>query len=149
MVWTAFTEAGKLEISFVRTDMNSEAYQQLLNDELLPFIRKNKNRKFIFQQDNARIHVSRSTKCWFQDNGIDTLEWPPHSSDLNPIHDLWGIIARDLYSEGKKYKNIDELKQAILKSWDAIPNETLKSLSKSMYHKIFMVGFKKGHKVVH
>ena len=147
MVWAAFSRAGKLGISFVKPRMNSAMYQEVLKDRLLSFIRQNKEETFTFQQDNARIHISKSTKLWFQDNKIDLLDWPACSPDLNPIENLWGIIVRDIYHEGKKYNNTNELTEAILKSWNSVPEETLKKLSNSMYRRVFMIGAKKGSSI--
>uniref|UniRef100_A0A1I7XRC8 HTH_Tnp_Tc3_1 domain-containing protein n=1 Tax=Heterorhabditis bacteriophora TaxID=37862 RepID=A0A1I7XRC8_HETBA len=40
------------------------------------------NRSFIFQQDNATIHASRSTKTRLKNNDVNTLDWPsPLESD--------------------------------------------------------------------
>jgi transposase len=39
-------------------------------------------------QDNAPIHTARVVKEWFEMNGIDTIDWPPYSLDLNPIEHI-------------------------------------------------------------
>uniref|UniRef100_A0A1I7WMY7 HTH_Tnp_Tc3_1 domain-containing protein n=1 Tax=Heterorhabditis bacteriophora TaxID=37862 RepID=A0A1I7WMY7_HETBA len=31
---------------------------------------------FTFQQENATIHTSRSTKTWLEDIDVDTIDWP-------------------------------------------------------------------------
>ena len=36
-------------------------------------------------QDNALIYTAKVIKKWFSDMGINVLEWPPYSPDLNPI----------------------------------------------------------------
>jgi transposase len=36
-------------------------------------------------QDNASIHTAHKVKDWFEENGIQTTDWPPYSPDLNPI----------------------------------------------------------------
>ena len=77
-------------------------------------------------------------------NNVDVLPWPSRSPDLNPIENLWGAIVRDIYREGKKYNNSNELKNAIIQSWESIPEETIKALSESMYNRIFKIGVKKG-----
>ena len=44
---------------------------------------------FLFMQDNAPFHIGRLVREWLEENGIDVLEWPPCSLDLNPIEHLW------------------------------------------------------------
>jgi hypothetical protein len=39
----------------------------------------------VFQQDNARIHLAKDTKEWFETHGVYVEDWPAHSPDLNPI----------------------------------------------------------------
>jgi hypothetical protein len=42
--------------------VNSEKYQEILQEFLLPFINEQNSSDIIFQQDNAKPHVSKSTK---------------------------------------------------------------------------------------
>ncbi|KAG9288771.1 hypothetical protein G9A89_023068 [Geosiphon pyriformis] len=42
--------------------------------------------KAIFQEYNAPIHKCEFVKALQNDFGIVTLEWPPQSPDISPIH---------------------------------------------------------------
>uniref|UniRef100_A0A8R1E5Q3 Tc1-like transposase DDE domain-containing protein n=1 Tax=Caenorhabditis japonica TaxID=281687 RepID=A0A8R1E5Q3_CAEJA len=76
MVWGAFSSAGFLDLAFVACWMNNSDYQEVLPDYLLPFRRRFSRRQFIFQQDNAAVHVSISTTDWFRAKNVDVLLWP-------------------------------------------------------------------------
>ena len=57
----------------------------------LPFIQGVTNG--IFQQDNARPHMARST-LWFSDkNNVNVMPLPACSSDLSSIENLWDMIG--------------------------------------------------------
>jgi transposase len=43
---------------------------------------------FIYQQDNASIHIVKDTEKWFKDTGITATEWPLNSPDMNPIEHI-------------------------------------------------------------
>lgn len=136
MVWGAFTSFGKLDLAFTSSKMKSEDYQNVLKLSLLPF--KSRYRRFplIFQQDNASIHVSKSTKDWFERNRVTVMEWPARSPDLNPMENLWGILVRRIYANNRQYQTVDELKEAILEAWNSIEPDILTNLVASMPKRI-------------
>lgn len=139
MIWAAFSATGKLEILFTTHRMNSGDYQKVLRQGLLPFLRLHRGQGFIFQQDNAPIHDSRSTMRWLRAQRVAVLDWPPCSPDLNPIENLWGILARRVYAENRQFQNVAELRTAIERAWQEIDQNTINNLVKSMQNRIFQV----------
>ncbi|KAI3368309.1 hypothetical protein L3Q82_007830 [Scortum barcoo] len=45
---------------------------------------------FLLMQDNARPHVAGVCQQFLQDEGIDAMDWPARSPDLNPIEHILG-----------------------------------------------------------
>ena len=76
---------------------------------------------------------------WFKSKNIDLIEWPALSPDLNPIENLWGILARRVYANGKQFKTKEELKTAIVRSWKEIDQSECQNLINSMPNRIFEV----------
>ena len=139
MVWGAFSALGKLELAFTSSRMDGNEYQKILQNHYIPFKNRFRRLQLTFQQDNASMHVLRSTKAWFESKGINLMDWPARSPDLNPMENLWGILVRRIYANNKQYGTKEELQQAILDAWDNVENSVLNNLVNSMPNRIFDV----------
>lgn len=137
MVWGAFCFHGQFPIAWITTTMNSAAYVELLETQLIDNPPEFLEENFLFQQDNAAIHASKFTKQWFAQHNIELLEWPACSPDLNPIENLWGIISRRIYQNGKQFATINELKNTIREVWVNIELDEMQNLVKSMQNRVF------------
>jgi transposase len=133
MVWGCVSQYGKSALGFFETNVNSIAYQDILNNYLLPFIQPNN----IFQQDNAPSHSSASTINWLNVHNINTLAWPSLSPDLNIIENVWGILARRVYADGKQYRDINELIISVKREWASLSQIEISQLVVNMPHRIF------------
>ncbi|GFV34553.1 transposable element Tcb1 transposase [Trichonephila clavipes] len=47
----------------------------------------------IFQQNNARPHVTRIVQRFFVNHQIELLPWPAHSPNLSPIENMRSMVA--------------------------------------------------------
>ena len=76
-VWGSFSASGPGRLHIIQGNMNSHAYQQILDQNLLPSVRELKlGRKWVLQQDNDPKHTSKTTKEWLKRKRIHTLDWP-------------------------------------------------------------------------
>ncbi|KAL0172968.1 hypothetical protein M9458_033279, partial [Cirrhinus mrigala] len=73
---------------------------------------------FLLMQDNARPH-------FLQDEGIDAMDWPACSPDLNPIEHIWDIMSRSIHQCHVAPQTVQELA-------DALVQETIRHLIRSM-----------------
>ena len=130
---------------FVEGRMNSNSYLTILEANLVPFLQKYRRLKFIFQQDNASIHVSSASKQWFTAKKIDLLDWPAKSPDLNIIENVWSLLAKDVYDNSCQFDNISQLKEAIEEAWGRLSVEKLKKLYDSCHRRMIFVIQRKGN----
>lgn len=147
MIWGAFCSDGKLPLAFPSTKMNSAEYQQVLQNNLIPFMHQFRQKNYVFQHDNASVHASKSTTEWLLKKNIQTLCWPACSPDCNPIENLWGILVRRVYANNKKYNSVSDLKNSIVMEWNAIDDQILNNLSGSMPDRIFQLISNKGRRI--
>ncbi|CAO4371152.1 unnamed protein product [Caenorhabditis nigoni] len=135
MIWGSFCDGKKLNLQFITTRETSVSYQKTLQTAIVPFFR-NRRRSHIFQQDNAPIHKSNSTLAWLAAKGIKDMTWPACSPDLNPIENLWGILARRVYKNGRQFNSVQELKDSVQEEWDRVSSVELQNLVASMPNRI-------------
>lgn len=141
MVWIGISNSIERGFTFVEGKINSKKYQEILKHTLLPICDKNVS---VFQQDNATPHKSKDTLTWLKDNGINVIDWPAKSPDLNIVENIWGIISNLLYSEKINYESIPALKEAIKKQFDLISLETISNLYESFPNRLTDVLLRKG-----
>jgi transposase len=132
MVWGAFCSQGLSELAFLEGKQNSTAYVYTLSEYLLPFIDLKYGRDCIFQQDGASIHTSAETKEFLRDENLQVMQWPSKSPDLNPIENLWGVLARAVYAEGRQFLTKADLISTIKQSWAEISQNLIDNLLGSM-----------------
>ncbi|POM69978.1 Transposase, partial [Phytophthora palmivora] len=101
VIWGAFSAKGKSKLALLVGRQASEQYIYTVSEFLLPFAHLNYGVDFVYQQDNASIHTSKETMEFFKEQEVSVLEWTAHSPDLNPIENLWALLARKVYPNGR------------------------------------------------
>ena len=82
-------------------------------------------------------HRAKSTKQWYNKNGIHLQGWPGNSPNLNPIENLWSQMKAKQSRD--RATSIAGLKQIALKVWKNITPLYLTSLYESMPRRMMAV----------
>jgi transposase len=98
-----------------------------------------------FQQDNASPHTAGTSQIWFHNHGITLLDFPPYSSDLSPIENLWSDLKRRVYAHHPK--TMEELEDWISKEWQATDLNFISHICRSMPKRLQLLLDNHGHKI--
>ncbi|KAK3513447.1 hypothetical protein QTP70_014271, partial [Hemibagrus guttatus] len=69
---------------------------------------------FLFQHECTPVHKARSIKTRMSEFGVEELDWPAQSPDLNPIEHLWDELERRLRARPSRPTSVPDLTNALL-----------------------------------
>jgi transposase len=140
MVWGCMARCGLLLLRKIEGNINSLSYCKLMEEDVLPSLNE-KLGSFIFQQDNARPHVSKMSLEMFERNDMTLLSWPPYSPDLSPIENIWAILKGRVYT-GPQFSSSRQLWARIQKEVKILVAEkdsTFSRMYDGIYEKLFKI----------
>ena len=151
MFWGAFCYNGVMKIIKTEQKMKAINYQNILKDSIAEAKEKvslNNSGSFIFMRDNCSIHKANSTMEYLNSlEEVEIMDFPARSPDINPIENLWGILARQVYSGGKQYLTLHDLEKSIYKCWESIEIDILRDLILSMPERIGLIFLNQGNSI--
>ncbi|KAI4901531.1 hypothetical protein NFI96_009958 [Prochilodus magdalenae] len=69
---------------------------------------------FLLMQDNSRPHVAGVCQQFLQDEGIEAMDRPARSPDLNPLEHIWDIMSRSIHQCHVAPQTVQELADALV-----------------------------------
>lgn len=132
MIWAGISFNAKTELCVLpRNALTAEAYINVLEEHVVPFAPFVGN-DFLFMQDNARPHTARIVTQYLDEVGIERLQWPARSPDINPIEHVWDELGRRIRSRRVAPVNLYQLGEALVDEWEDFPQQTVANLIASM-----------------
>lgn len=127
MLWGCVASSGTGNIVKVEGRMDSNQYQQILQNNVKESVQKLKLRRgWLFQQDNDPKHCSKSTKAFMEGQRFRVLEWPSQSPDLNIIENVWHDLKVAVHA--RRPSNLTELEAMCKEEWSKIPPARIQGL---------------------
>ena len=101
--WGCISADGLGHAELYEGDLTAARYQSILHLNLVKSAHIFwPSGQWWFQQDNATPHTAGTSQAWFHTHGIDVIDFPPWSSDLSPIENLWSDLKRRVYAQHPK-----------------------------------------------
>jgi len=122
---------GKIEL--FEENMTASIMKKLLTNNLVSsaeMLFGKQHRNWWHLHDNDKKYKSKVVKKWCFDNGIQNIDFPAYSPDLNPIENVWSVLKRQV--ESRNPQSIDDLKIKIAEEWHNIDNTYVAKLINSM-----------------
>jgi len=133
-VWGCFCGKGLGYCYIFYENMNSGMLKGILGTHLIESAELHFNvpraEQWWFLQDNDPKHKSALVRTWLFNNGIQCIDFPPYSPDLNPIEHLWADLARRV--EKRPAATMEELQDVVAEEWEATSVQLLSEIVKSM-----------------
>jgi arginine repressor len=67
--------------------------------------------------DRHPVHMSKFTQEFMRKQKLHAVAFPAKAADINPIENLWGIVAKRVYASNKVYLDADSLLHAVKSVW--------------------------------
>ena len=132
--WACFSGHGQGYMYIFNENMDAKLLQGILGTHLVESAELHFDvehaEQWWFLQDNAPQHKSVLVRTWLFNHGIQCLDFPPYSPDLNPIENLWADLARRV--EQFQCETMEELQDIVAEEWAKTPKEYLRKLARSM-----------------
>lgn len=132
MVWGGFHLNGRTPLFVIQGSLTGQRYRDEIVRPIVQPALQVMGPGATLQDDNAPPHRAQVVRDFIQLHGIPRMDWPARSPDLAPIEHLWDVLGRRVADNHPPSANVAQLTQILQQEWQAIPQQTLRTLVHSM-----------------
>lgn len=132
MVWGGITQETRTPLHVFDRGITGAIYtQDVLATHVVPFLTARPGITHL-QQDNAPAHTCRQARAYLQASGVQVLNWPARSPDLNPIEQVWASIKHRLNRLQPRPQGRQQLVDAVRRLWDDTLQAVIRAVVRSV-----------------
>lgn len=144
MIWAAISWEMKSELAFMESGKRTatDYVEVVYNGPLRKMMEQISDA--ILMEDGAPIHRSKAPKEWREQHGLEKLDWPAQSPDLNPIENIWMQMKDHVQKRQPSVKSTTDMKEALREAWNAVDFQSINKLIASVPDRLAAVIKAKG-----
>ena len=122
MFWGCVSERGTGPLITIDGTMDQKLYLEVLQNHFIPELKAAEalGGSWSLMHDNAPCHKAKSIKSFLAAEGVDMIEWPPYSPDMNPIENIWAWMKTKLANDYPVSTTAEMMSVNFLEIWDSI-----------------------------
>ncbi|KAA6375808.1 MAG: hypothetical protein EZS28_028666 [Streblomastix strix] len=126
------SESKRTKLTLVDHTWTALNYQRVVKTIHDSYVRRYSDMPFYLYQDNAQIYVAKSIVAIFKNEGINMINAPTRSSDINPIENYWTTVSSAVYDAKQSFQTREELQEVITSEQPKIDADLYRSCVKSI-----------------
>lgn len=136
MFWGGIMNGHRTPLVPIQGAMRALLYRDTILEPIVEPLHQNFGDGFVFQDDNARPHRAGLVNEYLEEVGIERLDWPALSPDMNAIEHAWDQLKRAVRSRRNPPRTVGDLRVAAVEEWENLEQQSLNNLVNSMPRRV-------------
>ena len=121
----------KTNIAFLTGNLTAARYQhEVLDTKVIPLLRNHRGMQLL--HDGAPAHLARVTTVYLNANNVNVVDFPPKSTDLNIIENIWDGLNSHVRRTDASWTTLNQLRAKVLYEWNNLPQNYVQRYVTSM-----------------